>query len=201
MDNQLVESQLADNQLAATQLVLNEDTLTEVKPFDLDEAKSAYLAQNNNASLSYNFWSFQDVKHENISSKIEKAEAKLEKAESDEDFKDAMKELRRYKRVGLRISRIKIIPIEWEGKTDMREVVIFYDPFVNAEIAMKQTIAVNTIKNLNVMAGQAVDGDKFNEDNLYIRGAAVDIVYEGREKNIGNSQESDRFDIKPSNNQ
>jgi len=179
-------------------LVIIEKELTDVKPFTNDEAKAAYLAVNNNASLSYNFWSFQNVKNENIPAKIAKAESKLAKAETDEDYQDAIQELRKYKRVGLVISRIMTIPVEYEGKTDMREVVIFYDPFTRGEVAMKQTIAVNTIKNLNIIGGQMLDGEKFNPNHLYVKGEYVDIVYEGRHKNVGNEKESDLFDIKPS---
>lgn len=183
-------------------IIQEEKPLTEVKPFSAEEAKNAYLAKNLNSSMSHDFWSFEDVKDErDIPAKIKKAETKLAKAETEEDFQEAMEELRKYKRVGLLVSRFEEVPIDNEGEIIMRPAVIFYDPFTAKEITMKQTIAVNTIKGFNAKAGTFKDGEEYDETQLYIRGIAIDCVYEGRKKNQNNNRLSDRVDIKLSNQQ
>ncbi|WP_338761970.1 hypothetical protein WAF17_16650 [Bernardetia sp. ABR2-2B] len=184
-----------DNQ--TTELIVQEQSLT-TKSFTQEEAKKAYLTENTNASITHDFWSFQQVKNKEIPKEIEKAEKRLEKAETKDEYDDAIFLLRQYKRVGVSISRMVTLPMEIEGELKNVEVVVFYDPLTKKEFSMKQTIPVNLIKTLNIVAGEIVDGEKANPNKFYLRGQRVDITYEGRKKNTSNDKESDFVDIKPS---
>ncbi len=172
----------------------------EIKPFDAKQAKTAYLTPNNNASLSYNFWSFDDVKDDDVTAKITRAEAKLKKAESDEDLDEAITELRKYRRVNLTFNRFAKVSVEnpADGTVSLRDAVVFYDPCSNEEISMKQTIAVSILQSLNDLVGQEQDAENWDASKNYLKGAMLDITYKGRQKNATNSRHSDQFDVRPS---
>ncbi len=175
----------------------------QLQPFTKNQAKSAYLTQNTNPSWSYNFWSFDDVKNDDSTSKIARAETKLKKAESDEDIDEAMAELRKYKRVNLTFKRFAKLSVEnpADGTVGIRDAVVFYDPYSDEEITLKQTIAVSIMQSLNDLVGQEQDTEDWDKSKNYLAGAMVDITYKGRQKNATNSRESDQFDIRPSTTQ
>jgi hypothetical protein len=171
----------------------------QIKPFTTEQAKSAYLTPNLNASLSYTFWSFDEVKSEDANAKIAKAETKLKKAESEEDIDDAMAELRKYTRKNLTFNRFAKISVEnpSDGTVNVRDAIVLFDPYSNEEITMKQTIIVSIMQSLNDLVGQD-QNEEWDKSKNYIKGAMLDITYKGRQKNATNSKESDQFDVKPS---
>lgn len=179
-------------------LVIQEET--KAVAFTTEQAKTAYLTPNTNPSLSYNFWSFDDVKDDDVTAKIARAEAKLKKAETEEDAFEAITELRKYRRINLIFKRFAKVSVEnpADGTTAIRDAVVFYDPYSNEEITMKQTIAVSILQSLNDLVGQEQDGDEWDGTKNYLKGAMLDLTYKGRQKNATNSRHSDQFDVRPS---